>query len=213
MKTTEIASHLSHGGPGSGRYPLGSGERPFQRSGHGRNMRRKSSSSQDSSDTGAKKESKLKKALSKASDVKNRFIGKNKNGDSDQQSNITLKRQRINVKKLSDEELNARIKRLERENQLLKLMGKEQKPELTQKTEKFVTDLIDNTLNEIGRKVITPMAAGMFTYELKKAAARKENRKIRRQNAAESDPKKQKSLIEVDFMQEVFRNVNKEKKK
>lgn len=59
------SAYIIHGGPGSGRFPLGSGERPYQRRGGGRSVRAYEADSYKPKKIGFHKKSEIQKTYSK----------------------------------------------------------------------------------------------------------------------------------------------------
>lgn len=172
----------------SGRYPWGSGDRPFQRGGGpGRahasvaEKKRLSKESSGGSRSSKSKHAGLKKAVRAAKKGLIRF---------------DLYPKRL----MSDEELNAKIERLKREDLLKNLKGQKTKSEEKKAREnrpKVVQPLVNDTLKAMVQQVLIPTVTGFIVYKLKNASY---NKNYREDDEKSIDKLKQvtKSFVNMD---------------
>ena len=77
------------------------------------------------------------------------------------------------LKRMSDTELNNRIKRLQNEDTYKRLIGVKTQGDISTERRNRARTIVDSTLGHIGNSVIVPMATGYIVYRIKSSAAKK----------------------------------------
>ncbi len=180
---------MHEGNENSGRYPRGSGERPFQHGGGGRGSSRfkKKETRKDrvTKATGREIGTAIKKfgsALSKGAQATRDAVANHKRKKFERE----LDRLERNPKKfktkdvarlvnqMSDDELNERIKMLQQRDVYKQLIGKKTFSEIKQQRVDFINNLKNEFASSLVSNVIVPGATGYIVNKLKNKTYRKE---------------------------------------
>ena len=86
-----------------------------------------------------------------------------------------VKRDNLNssLKRMSDTELNNRIKRLQNEDTYKRLIGAKTQGDISAERRNRARTLVNSTLGHIGKSVVMPIATGYVIYRVKSSAAKK----------------------------------------